>query len=133
MRWLFLFAGVSGMCSVALGAFGAHSLRDRLPEQMMRTFQTAVDYQMYHSLALLITCYLALQWSACAALRWSAHLFAAGIICFSGSLYLLSTLNLMIMGPITPIGGLMFIMAWLFLTVGIWESTRSQSVRPRGE
>ncbi len=125
MRWLFLFAGFSGMTAVLLGAFGAHGLRGRLPEQMLQTYHTAVEYQMYHSLALLITCYLALHWPESVSLRWSAYLFGAGIVLFSGSLYLLSVMGMRIMGPVTPVGGLMFVLAWLLLTVGIWQNTQS--------
>jgi uncharacterized membrane protein YgdD (TMEM256/DUF423 family) len=125
MRWLFLFAGCSGLTGVLLGAFGAHGLRGSLPEQLMRTFQTGVEYQMYHSLALMITCYLALQWPSSVPLKWSAYFFAAGIVLFSGSLYLLSVFGLRMMGPITPIGGLMFMLAWLLLTIGIWNNTQT--------
>lgn len=123
MRWLFLFAGLSGLCSVVLGAFGAHALRDKLPERLMQAFHTAVEYQMYHSLALMMACYLAYQWPESSYMKWSAYLFCAGIIFFSGSLYLLSVTGLKLMGPITPVGGVMFIMAWLLLSFGIWENT----------
>jgi uncharacterized membrane protein YgdD (TMEM256/DUF423 family) len=125
MKWLFLSAGLSGMFSVILGAFGAHGLKNRLPADLMNAFQTGVEYQMYHSLALLIACMLAYQWPETQLIRWSACLFLVGIIMFSGSLYLLSITGLRIFGPITPLGGLVLISAWLLLTMGIWENVRS--------
>ena len=125
MKWLFLSAGLSGMFSVILGAFGAHGLKSRLSADMINVFQTGVEYQMYHSLVLLIACMLAYQWPETQLLRWSACLFLVGIILFSGSLYLLSVTGLRIFGPITPLGGLVLISAWLLLTMGIWENVRS--------
>lgn len=124
MRWLFVFAGFSGMCSVMLGAFGAHILRGKLSEDMLRTYQTAVDYQIYHSLALMMACYLAYQWPESGFVRWSTYLFSAGIVIFSGSLYMLSLTGLKFFGPVTPVGGLVLIFAWLLLTIGIWENTQ---------
>ena len=110
------------MVSVLLGAYGAHALRSRLSPDLMNAFQTGVEYQIYHSLALLIACMLAYQWPESQLIRWSAYLFLAGIILFSGSLYLLSLSELRIFGPITPLGGLVLISAWLLLTVAIWEN-----------
>ena len=125
MKWLFLGAGLSGMLSVVLGAYGAHGLKGRLSSDLMNAFQTGVEYQMYHSLAMLIACMLAYQWPEAQLLRWSAYLFLLGMIVFSGSLYLLSLTELRIFGPITPLGGLVLISAWLLLTMGIWENVQS--------
>jgi uncharacterized membrane protein YgdD (TMEM256/DUF423 family) len=125
MKWLFLSAGLSGMLSVMLGAYGAHGLKSRLSEDLMNTFQTGVEYQMYHSLALLIAGMLAYQWPETQLIRWSGYLFLVGMIMFSGSLYLLSLTGLRIFGPITPLGGLVLIAAWLLLTMGIWENVHS--------
>ena len=113
------------MLSVMLGAYGAHGLKSRLSEDLMNTFQTGVEYQMYHSLALLIAGMLAYQWPETQLLRWSGYLFLVGMIMFSGSLYLLSLTGLRIFGPITPLGGLVLIAAWLLLTMGIWENVHS--------
>jgi uncharacterized membrane protein YgdD (TMEM256/DUF423 family) len=125
MKWLFLAAGLSGMISVVLGAYGAHGLRGKISAELLSTFQTGVDYQIYHSLALLITCMLAYQWPETQLLRWSGGLFLVGIVLFSGSLYLLSLTGLKIFGPITPLGGLFLISGWLLLTLGIWENLKS--------
>jgi uncharacterized membrane protein YgdD (TMEM256/DUF423 family) len=125
MKWLFLSAGLSGMLSVVLGAYGAHGLKSRLSADLMNTFQTGVEYQMYHSLALLIAAMLAYQWPETQLIRWSGYLFLVGMIMFSGSLYLLSLTGLRVFGPITPLGGLVLIAAWLLLTIGIWENVHS--------
>lgn len=125
MKWLFVSAGLSGMLSVILGAYGVHWLKGRLSADLLDTFQTGVDYQLYHSLALLIACMLAYQWPETQLIRWSAYLFLAGMIMFSGSLYLLSLTGLRLFGPITPLGGLVLISAWLLLTLGIWENVQS--------
>jgi uncharacterized membrane protein YgdD (TMEM256/DUF423 family) len=125
MKWLFLSAGLSGMLSVVLGAYGAHGLKSRLSADLMNTFQTGVEYQMYHSLALLIAAMLAYPWPETQLIRWSGYLFLVGMIMFSGSLYLLSLTGLRVFGPITPLGGLVLIAAWLLLTIGIWENVHS--------
>jgi uncharacterized membrane protein YgdD (TMEM256/DUF423 family) len=122
MKWLFLFAGISGMSSVMLGAFGAHALKERLAANMLNAYQTAVEYQMYHSLALMISCLLVLQWPESVYLKWSSYGFCLGILLFSGSLYLLSLTGFRLFGPLTPLGGLVLIGAWLLLTLGIWEN-----------
>lgn len=113
------------MLGVILGAYGAHGLKSKLPAELLNAFQTGVEYQMYHSLALLIACMLSYQWPESQFIRWSAYLFLVGIFMFSGSLYLLSLTGFKIFGPVTPLGGLVLISAWLLLTVGIWNSLQS--------
>lgn len=109
--------------AVALGAFGAHALKDRLAPAQLANWRTAVDYHFAHAFGLLMVGLLASRfqggWS-----RRAAGLLLAGIILFSGSLYLLSTKDLLgigpwsgLLGPITPIGGLCFIAAWLLLFI----------------
>lgn len=110
-------AALSGFLSVAIGAFGAHALRERLDERMLEIFETGVRYQMYHTLALLGIALL-LQWLPQASLlRWSGWLFVAGIIIFSGSLYTLSLSGIRTFGAITPIGGFCFLAGWALLLV----------------
>lgn len=115
-----LFAGLG----VVLGAFGAHALKQVLTEQLLQTFETGVRYQMYHSFALLIVG-LAVAHLPAKTIRYVTLLFVAGIICFSGSLYLLAAMKangqvgLDGIGIITPIGGLFFITAWLLLVIGL--------------
>jgi uncharacterized membrane protein YgdD (TMEM256/DUF423 family) len=116
----FLFLGaLAGLLGVGFGAFGAHALRGRLSPEMLAVFETGVRYQMYHALALLLTSALAARttgWLVTAA-GWS---FTAGIVLFSGSLYALALTGVTILGAVTPIGGVAFLLGWgLLLVVGI--------------
>jgi uncharacterized membrane protein YgdD (TMEM256/DUF423 family) len=113
----FLFIGaVSGLLCVLLGAFGAHGLENHLPAQHLAWWHKAVDYQGLHSLALLATGLLALHQPS-ASLRLAGWSFLAGILLFSGSLYLLALTGQRSLGMITPIGGLAFITGWLGLAL----------------
>ncbi len=117
--------GFSGAIAVALGAMGAHWLKNQIPSGLitpdqLNGFDTAVKYQMYHTLAMLLVLLLAQHFQS-KLLKWAFNSFLIGIILFSGSLYFLCTRNLYnadflkILGPITPLGGLFFIAGWLFL------------------
>lgn len=117
---LFL-AAVSGFLAVGFGAFGAHGLRDRFDAYSMGVFETAVQYQFYHSLALLGVGVLLLHAPSSALLRASAVLFCLGIVIFSGSLYVLSFSGVRWLGAITPLGGLAFLAAWACLAVAAWS------------
>jgi uncharacterized membrane protein YgdD (TMEM256/DUF423 family) len=117
-----LFGGIA----VALGAFGAHSLKQIVSTDVVSVFQTGVQYQMYHTLALLIVAIvferLPNKW-----IRWSGYLLSFGILFFSGSLYLITALKAeersipALIGAITPIGGLLFILAWLSFLIGLFK------------
>jgi uncharacterized membrane protein YgdD (TMEM256/DUF423 family) len=114
-----------GALAVALGAFGAHALQKVTSDEIIiHGFQTAVQYQMYHSLVLLSVGILADK-LAPQLIKWSGICFIAGIILFSGSLYLLTFLKLgendavRFVGPVTPLGGLFFIAGWLLLLAAI--------------
>jgi uncharacterized membrane protein YgdD (TMEM256/DUF423 family) len=108
--WIVL-ASALGALGVALGAFGAHALRERLAPEQLASWSTAVQYQLIHSAVL-----LALGLYAAATARPVAlpgALFTAGILFFSGSIYLLLLTPMRWLGPVTPLGGLCFIAAWL--------------------
>ncbi len=107
-------AALSAMFSVVLGAFAAHGLKSKLSESLLTTFQTGVQYQMYHSLALILLAILYRQVPQ-SLLFYSAGFMFAGIILFSGSLYMLALTQLKWFGPITPIGGVCFIVGWALL------------------
>ena len=117
-----------GAIAVALGAFGAHGLKKIVPAETVQTFQTGVQYQMYHALALLLT---GLLYEKCSQkfVRTAGVLFIAGIILFSGSLYLLTagkaagTASLDKAGIITPFGGVAFIAGWLFLFLAVMRKS----------
>lgn len=113
----FMFVGV------ALGAFGAHGLRshfERFPE-LLDTYNTAVRYHMLHGLALLAAAWVGTEWSG----FWSSlagYLFIAGIVIFSGSLYLLVFTRIGWLGAITPIGGVAFLAGWICLILAVWRN-----------
>ena len=109
-------AGISGTLAVGLGAFGAHSLEELLIQNgRLDTFQTAVNYHFYHTLALLgigILATIKPDWKGISFTAWSMVL---GILIFSGSLYVLSLTGITWLGAITPLGGLAFILGWTSL------------------
>ena len=110
-----LGATLAGL-SVAAGAFGAHGLRDVLSPDMLANFETAARYQMYHALALVLLGAIADRLPA-RVVNWIGWLFIAGIILFSGSLYLMAFTGLRMLGAITPLGGVAFIAGWALLAV----------------
>ena len=125
MHKLFLGIGtfLAGL-GVILGAFGAHGLKKLVGPETVNTFQTGVQYQMYHAFALLIVGILYERFQS-NLLNYAGAFFLIGILLFSGSLYLLSSLKAMNkvglsgIGLITPIGGVMFIIAWVLLLVAV--------------
>lgn len=123
-RWVIQMGSVLGLLGVGVGAFGAHSLRARLEAAgRMDTFETAVKYQFYHAVALvlvgIITQLLANNPAALKTLNWSAWSFVAGTFIFSGSLYVLCLTGVTWLGAITPIGGLFFLAGWALLAWGV--------------
>jgi uncharacterized membrane protein YgdD (TMEM256/DUF423 family) len=123
-RTFLLLAALSGFAAVALGAFGAHGLKARLGTDLLAVYQTGVQYHFYHTLALLAVALLALQAPQLSSLRWSGWLFAAGILIFSGSLYVLALSGVRWLGAITPFGGVAFLGGWLLLAVAAWQWSR---------
>jgi uncharacterized membrane protein YgdD (TMEM256/DUF423 family) len=118
-RKTLLTAAILGAVAVAVGAFGAHALTQILVDNGREdTFQLAVRYQFYHTLAILAVGTLMNHFQS-KHLSTSALCFLGGIIIFSGSLYTLCFTGLGILGAITPIGGLLFILGWFFLFLGI--------------
>jgi uncharacterized membrane protein YgdD (TMEM256/DUF423 family) len=109
-------AAISGFISVAAGAFGAHGLKNHVDPALLPIWHTAVLYQLIHTLALLMLVGLAAHVNR-HALRWTSRLFTAGIVIFSGSLYVLVLSNVKWLGAITPIGGLCFLAGWLCLAL----------------
>jgi len=105
---------ISGAIAVAAGAFGAHALKERLSDKALAVFETAARYQMYHALAMVLCAALA---GSLAGARVAGWLFQAGIVLFSGSLYVLALTDVKVLGAITPFGGLAFIVAWIWLAI----------------
>ncbi len=119
---LFLLLGsANAMLAVILGAFGAHALKARLDESMLKIYHTGVEYHFYHALGLILIGTIALNIPVTAWIKSSGWMMFFGIILFSGSLYLLSILNIRWLGMITPFGGFLFIFAWLSLCIAIFK------------
>lgn len=119
---LALLAGsLYGLLGVLLGAFGAHAMRARLSPDMLRVWETAVQYQFWHALALLAVGLLAARLAG-AWLNAAGIAFALGVLIFSGSLYALALTGMRVLGAITPFGGLLLIAGWVCLAVAVWRS-----------
>lgn len=135
MKPYLLFAAVAGATGVALGALGAHGLKATLAERgTQHAWETAVLYQMVHAIALLSTCaYTAIAaknsptatWINRACISWGA-----GIVLFSGSIYLLSLGGPRWIGPITPVGGLALLAGWIFLGIGALKHSLAANENP---
>lgn len=124
-RIFFALGSIFGGLAVALGAFGAHGLANILSPEHLITYETAVRYQMYHSIALLVVALALAHWPAAAKpLQTGGWLFVAGIILFSGSLYLLSVSGIRWLGAVTPLGGVAFVAGWLFMTLAAFRGLK---------
>jgi len=117
-KWI-IIAGISGLLGVALGAFGAHGLRNTLPAEMIEIYKTGVLYQLVHSIVL-----LALAFAAEKSFEISGWFFVAGIVLFSFSLYLYSVTGTTFFAIITPFGGMCFLAGWLSL---IWIAVKKKT------
>ena len=116
---LMTFGALSAATSVVLGAFGAHALKGKLSISSQATFETAVHYQMTHSLGLLLVGVLMIVLGVKTPWLTAAWSFTLGIFLFSGSLYGLALLGWRWLGPVTPVGGALFIVGWLALAYGL--------------
>lgn len=111
---LVALGAVNAALAVAAGAFGAHGLRERLEPRALEIFETAARYHMYHALAMIAAGLLVA--------RGAGWAFQAGIVIFSGSLYALAMTDVKVLGAITPIGGLAFLVGWIWLAVTAWRA-----------
>ncbi len=118
-KFFLVLGGVNALLAVILGAFGAHALKTRLPADMLAVYHTGVQYHCYHALGLILVGLAAAQMPPSAWLKWSGGLMIAGIVLFSGSLYLLSTTGLRALGAAAPLGGGAFILAWFAFIVAV--------------
>ena len=118
-----IFVGLGAVLAglaVGLGAFGAHALRGRLSPADLVTFETGVQYQMYHALALFAVAWAMTRWEA-GQLQWAGWLFVVGIVVFSGSLYALVLTGQRWLGAVTPLGGVALLAGWLLFA---WAAFR---------
>jgi uncharacterized membrane protein YgdD (TMEM256/DUF423 family) len=106
---------VNAALAVAAGAFGAHGLRERVEPRALEIFETAARYHMFHAFAMIVAGVIAAR---AATAGW---IFQAGIVLFSGSLYALALTGVKGLGAITPIGGLAFLIGWLWLAFAAWR------------
>lgn len=123
---LFIFSAISGILAVVIGAFGAHSLSEHIPPDSLTSYKTGVSYQFYHTLASIFALLLYINFKI-KQFRWASLCFLIGILLFSGSIYLLTTNSMTgigmraVLGPMTPIGGLFFIIGWLFVLLAVMK------------
>lgn len=120
-KTFFIIGALSAAIAVALGAFGAHGLRERLTPQLLEIFETGVRYEIYHAFAILFVAFALTRWQS-NLLPFAGWAFVIGTILFSGSLYLLALTDTRWLGAITPLGGVAFIAGWILLAVGVWQS-----------
>lgn len=119
---ILFIAAILGALTIAIGAFGAHGLKKIVDGNLVASFETGVRYQMYHTIALLflgISSRIHFSY-----LKWATRFFLLGMLLFSGSIYLLTLQEYMsfstgFLGPITPLGGLLFIAGWISLGIGV--------------
>ncbi len=119
-RFFFVAGSLLAFFAVALGAFAAHGLKSRLTPDMFAIFEVGVRYHMYHALALLAVAWASAHWPQ-SKVETAGWAFIAGIIIFSGSLYLLSITGNRWLGAITPIGGVAFLIGWILLIWAVWR------------
>ncbi|MFJ7752749.1 DUF423 domain-containing protein [Peribacillus muralis] len=120
MKLFIILGAINGFIAVALGAFGAHGLEGKIPDKYLETWQTAVQYQMFHAVGLLVIGLLAGKISS-PLINWSGWLMLIGIILFSGSLFVLSVTQIKMLGAITPLGGVSFLAAWVLMIIAAYK------------
>lgn len=119
----FLFLGaLNAALAVALGAMGAHALKARLAPELLTVFQTGVQYHFYHALGMLLVGLAASRWPESGLFAWSGWLMLAGIVLFSGSLYILSIAGLRGFGAVAPFGGTAFIVARILFAIAVLKT-----------
>ena len=125
MKSILTIAAISGLLAVVLGAFGAHALKKMISPEMLEVYKTGVQYQFYHTFALLAVGIL-MHFNTSKALQWSGYLFVLGILLFSGSLYVMTITGIKALGIITPFGGTVWIAAWFLLMKHCRKLTNSK-------
>lgn len=119
-KTILLTASVLLALAVAVGAFGAHGLKAHISGEMLQIYKTGVEYHFYHAIGILIIGVLSISMPS-GLLNWSFIFLAAGILLFSGSLYLLAFTGIKWLGAITPFGGISFIAGWVMLFLAVWK------------
>ncbi len=117
MKIFLILGAVNAFLAVALGAFGAHGLEGKITEKYLKVWNTGVTYQMFHALGLIAVALLTEKFPNTNLVTLSGWFMVVGILLFSGSLYVLSTSGIKVLGAITPFGGVAFLVAWVLLVV----------------
>ena len=123
-KWLLILGSINMFLSVALGAFGAHALKASLQPDMMAVYHTGNQYHFYHATGLLAVALASGFFTNSRLIFWSGVFILAGLILFSGSLYVLSLTGQRWLGMITPFGGMAFLVGWLLLATGVWRGRK---------
>ena len=122
MKVFVLVGSLSAFVGVALGAFGAHGLKNKVAMDMLKVWETAVLYHLVHALGLIFVGLLCFVLPDVPAVRYAGWTLLAGTVLFSGSLYLLVLTGSKPLGIITPLGGVAFLAGWLILAVAAWQN-----------
>ncbi len=117
MKTFIIIGAINAFLSVALGAFGAHALEGKISAKYIETWNTGVQYQMFHAIGILIIGVMLGNLAPSSLLSWSGWLMLIGTILFSGSLYVLSLSGIKVLGAITPLGGVSFLAAWVLMII----------------
>lgn len=121
MKAFVVLGSLSAFAGVALGAFGAHGLKTRVPPEMLTVWQTGVLYHLIHALGLLLIGILSSLMPEAAMVRNAGWAILLGTVLFSGSLYALVLTGIKPLGMITPFGGIAFLVGWLLLGIAVWQ------------
>ncbi len=116
-RWFVILGSLNSFLSVALGAFAAHGLKNRVTPDLLETFQTGARYEMYHGLALILVGLLLRLYPQHTLFNWAGWAFLAGTVLFCGSLYAIVFTGVRGFGAVAPLGGLSFMAGWLILVI----------------
>lgn len=117
MNLFIILGAINAFLAVALGAFGAHGLEGKVTERMLEIWRTGVTYQMFHAGGLFVIAFLIDRYGGSGLLSTAGWSMTIGIILFSGSLYVLTLSGVKILGAITPLGGVAFLLGWVLVIV----------------
>lgn len=118
-KYLLISGSLFMVLAVGFGAFGAHIVQELLTPDRFDVFKTAVEYHFYHAIGLLILGLISQRIESSKWIQWSGYCMIAGIVIFSGSLYILTLTDTSWLGAVTPLGGFAFILGWVFLILGV--------------
>ena len=122
MKTFIIVGAINAFLAVALGAFGAHGLKDKVEPYYLDIWKTGVTYQMFHALGIIAVAMLLGKSAASSLFTWSGWLMLIGIVLFSGSLYVLTLTKISPLGIITPFGGVAFLTAWILMIIGAMKN-----------